>query len=43
MVFQVDTTQGRIDSTAIRSAKRLLTRVQAVDEALGIFSVNLPD
>ena len=33
-VFQVDTTQQRIDSPAIRSAMRLLNRVETVVEAL---------
>jgi hypothetical protein len=36
-VFQVDTTQQRIDSTAIRSAMRLLNRVETVVEALSKF------
>ncbi len=33
-VFQVDTSQQRIDSTAIRSAMRLMTRVETVVETL---------
>ena len=33
-VFQVDTSQQRIDSTAIRSAMRLLTRLETVIETL---------
>ena len=36
-VFQVDTTHQRIDSTAIRSAMRLLNRVGTVVETLGKF------